>query len=107
MGNSYGFKGKGVDLSQGPPKRKSDVVRTSVVIETPLVPTENAPPRSGWHSNVELLLNFVMSFLCTIFSWAFPSEDILRVPVRLRHLWSLLKMLLQALDATAMWCGSS
>ncbi len=80
MGNSYGFKGKGVDLSQGPPKRKSDVVRTRVVIETPLVPTGNAPPRSGWHSNVELLLNFMMSFLCTIFSWAFPCEDILRVP---------------------------
>jgi len=26
MGNSYGLNGKGVDLSEGPPKRKRDVV---------------------------------------------------------------------------------
>jgi len=43
MGNSYGLKRKGVDLSQGPPKRKRDVVCTPAVIETPLVPAENAP----------------------------------------------------------------
>jgi hypothetical protein len=47
MGNSYGLKGKGVDLY--------------------------APSSSGWHSNVVLLLNLMMSFLCTVFSWAFPS----------------------------------
>jgi hypothetical protein len=46
MGNSYGLNGKGVDLSQGPPKRNRDVV---------------------------LLLNLMMSSLCTVFSWAFPS----------------------------------
>jgi len=46
MGNSYGLKGKGVDLSQGPPKRKRDDVRIPAVIETPLVPAENAPSRS-------------------------------------------------------------
>ena len=68
MENSYGLKGKGVDLSQGPPKRKRDVG-----IETPSVPAENAPSSSGWHSNVVLLLDLIMSFLCTVFSWAFPS----------------------------------
>ncbi|KAH8944459.1 hypothetical protein BDL97_13G111700 [Sphagnum fallax] len=80
MGNSYGLKGKGVDLSQGPPKRKRDVVQIPAAIESSLVPAENAPSSSGWHSNVALLLNFMMSFLCTIFSWAFPSKDIVRIP---------------------------
>ncbi len=73
MGNSYGLKGKGIDLSQGPPKRKRDVVQIRAVIETPLVPTEDAPSSSGWHSNVVRLINLMMSFLCTVFSWAFPS----------------------------------
>jgi len=73
MGNSYGLKRKGVDLSQGPPKIKRDVVQTPPAIETPLVPAENAPSSSGWHNNVVLLLNLMMSFLCTVFSWAFPS----------------------------------
>jgi len=41
-------QGKGVDLSQGPPKRKRDVVQIPAV--TPLVPTENAPSSSGWHN---------------------------------------------------------
>jgi hypothetical protein len=80
MGNSYGLKGKGVDLSQGPPKRKRDVVQIPAVVETPLVPAENAPSSSGWHRNVVLLLNFMMSFLCTIFSWASPWKDIVRIP---------------------------
>jgi hypothetical protein len=66
-------KQKGVDLSQGPSKRKRDVVRTPAAIETPLVPAENAPSSSGWHNNLVLLLNLMMSFLCTVFSWAFPS----------------------------------
>jgi hypothetical protein len=73
MRNSYGLKRKGVDLSQGPPKRKRDVVRFPAVIGTPLVPTENAPSSSGWHSNVVLLVNLMMSFLCIVFSSAFPS----------------------------------
>ncbi len=73
MRNSYGLKRKGVDLSQGPPKRKRDVVRIHAVIDTPSVPAENPPSSSGRHSNVVLLLNLMMSFLCTIFSWAFPS----------------------------------
>jgi hypothetical protein len=72
MGNSYGLKRKGVDLSQGPPKRKRDVV--PAVIDTPLVPAENAPSSSGWHSNVVLLLNLMMILiLAQFFSWAFPS----------------------------------
>jgi len=71
MGTSDGLKGKVVDLSQGPPNRKRDVVRIPAVIETPLVPAENAPSSSGWHSNVVLLLDLIMSFLCTVFSWAF------------------------------------
>jgi hypothetical protein len=73
MRNSYGLKRKGVDLPQGPPKRKRYVVRIPPVIETPLVPTENAPSSSGWHHNVVLLLNLMMSFLCIVFSSAFPS----------------------------------
>jgi hypothetical protein len=73
MGSSDGLKGKGVDHSQGPPKRKRDVVHSPAVIETPLVSAENAPSSSGLHSNVVLLLNLMMNFLCTVFSWAFPS----------------------------------
>jgi hypothetical protein len=68
MRNSDGLKRKGVDLSRGPPKRKRDVG-----IETPLVPAENAPSSSGWHSNVVILLDLIMNFLCTVFFWAFPS----------------------------------
>jgi hypothetical protein len=73
MGNSYGLKRKAVDLSQGPPKGKRSVVQIPAVIETPLVPAENAPSSSGCHSDVVLLLDLIMSFLCTVFSWAFPS----------------------------------
>jgi len=73
MGNSYDLKRKGVDLSQGSPRRKRDVVQIPAVIETPLVPDEIAPSSSGWHSNVVRLLNLMMSFLSTILSWAFPS----------------------------------
>jgi len=68
MGNSHCLKGKGVDLSQEPPKRKRDVVQIPAVIETPLAPAENAPSSSGCDSNVVLLLDLMMSFLCTVFS---------------------------------------
>jgi hypothetical protein len=64
---------KGVDLSQGPPKRKGDVVQIPAVIETPLVPTENAPSSSGWHSNVVLLLDLIMSFSLHSFVLDFPE----------------------------------
>jgi len=63
MGNSYGLKGKGVDLSQGPPKTERDVVQIHAASETPLVPAGNTPSSYGWHSNVVLLLNLMMSFL--------------------------------------------
>jgi hypothetical protein len=75
MANSYGLKGKGAD-SQVPPKRQRDVVGIPAVIETPLVPAENAPSRSGWQSNVGVLLNFMMSFLGIVFSWVFPRKDV-------------------------------
>ncbi|CAN5962451.1 unnamed protein product, partial [Sphagnum jensenii] len=80
MANSYGLKGKGVDLSQEPPRRQRDVVGIPAVIETPLVPAENAPSRSGWQSNVGVLLNFMMSFLGIVFSWVFPRKDVVRMP---------------------------
>ncbi|CAM6024081.1 unnamed protein product [Sphagnum balticum] len=57
MGDSYGLKGKGVDLSQGPPKRKGDVVQISAAIETPLVPAESAPSSSGWRSDVKRVVH--------------------------------------------------
>jgi hypothetical protein len=68
MENSYCLKGKGVELSRGPAKRKRDAGQIPPVIETPLVPAENAPSSPGWHSNVVLLLDLIMSFLCTVFS---------------------------------------
>jgi hypothetical protein len=80
MADSYGLKGKGVDLSQEPPKRQRDVVGIPAVIETPSVPAENAPSRSGWQSNVGVLLNFMMSFLGIVFSWVFPRKDVVRMP---------------------------
>jgi len=80
MGNSDGLKGKGVDLSEGPPKRKRDVVRIPAGIETPLLPAENAPSSSGCHSQVVLLLDLIMSFPCTIFSRAFPCKDVVQIP---------------------------
>jgi hypothetical protein len=74
MGDSCGFKGKRVDLSQGPQRGKRDVVQIPAVIETPLVPTENAPSSSGWHNNVVLLLNFMMSFLFAQFSLGLSQD---------------------------------
>jgi hypothetical protein len=71
METSYGLKRKGVDFSQGPPKTKRDVW-IPAMIETPSVPTENAPSSSGWDSNV-VLLNLMMSFLYRVFSCAFLS----------------------------------
>jgi hypothetical protein len=68
MSNSNRLKQKGVDLSQRPPKRKRDVARTPAAIDAPLVPAEDAPSSSGWHSDVVLLLELIMSFLCTVFS---------------------------------------
>ncbi|CAM6063762.1 unnamed protein product [Sphagnum tenellum] len=80
MANSYGLKGKGIDLSQEPPKRQRDVVGIPAEIETPLVPAENAPSRSRWQSIVGVLLNFTMSFLGIVFSWVFPPKDVVQMP---------------------------
>ncbi len=80
MGNSDDLKGKGVDLSQGPPERMRDVVWIPPGIETPLVPAENAPSSSGCHSHVVLLPDLIMSFLCTVYSWAFPCKDVMQIP---------------------------
>ncbi|KAH8961501.1 hypothetical protein BDL97_05G053600 [Sphagnum fallax] len=57
MGNSYCLKRKGVDLSQGLPKRKRDVVQIPALIEAPLVPPENTPSSSGCHSNLEYIVH--------------------------------------------------
>ncbi|KAH8955611.1 hypothetical protein BDL97_08G149300 [Sphagnum fallax] len=54
MGNLYGLKRR-VDLSEGPPNKKRDVVPIDAAIETPLVPSENAPSSSAWHSNKYLV----------------------------------------------------
>jgi hypothetical protein len=71
MENSYGLKRKEVNLPQGPPERKRNVVRILAVIETPFIPTENVPSSFGWHNNVVLFLHLMMSFLCIVFSWLF------------------------------------
>jgi hypothetical protein len=73
MGNSDGLKRKGVDLSEGRPKRKRDVVHPHAEIETPLVPAENPPSSSGWHSNVVLLLQLIMSSLLHRLFLGFPK----------------------------------
>ncbi len=49
------------------------MIEIPAVIETPLVPAENVLSSSGWHSNVVLFLDLIMSFLFTVFPWAFPS----------------------------------
>jgi hypothetical protein len=73
MANSYGLKGKGVDLSQEPPQRKRDVVRIPAVIETTLVPAENAPSSSGCHSDVVLLLYLYHELSLHCFFLGFPK----------------------------------
>jgi uncharacterized membrane protein len=62
-------------------------VQIHALIETPMVPAENAPSSFGCHSNVVFLLNFMMSFLnfmmsflCTVFSWAFPCKNVVQIP---------------------------
>jgi uncharacterized membrane protein len=58
-------------------------VQIHAVIETPMVLAENAPSSSGCHSNVLLLLDFMMSFFCTVFSWAFPCKNVVRIPAEI------------------------
>jgi hypothetical protein len=73
MANSYGLEGKGVDLSQERPERKRDVVRIPALIQTTLVPTENAPSSSGCHSDVVLLLDLFHELSLHCFFLGFPK----------------------------------
>jgi len=54
-------------------QKDRDVVGIPAVIETPLVPAEDAPSTSGWQS-------FMMSFLGIVPSWVFPRKDVVRMP---------------------------
>jgi hypothetical protein len=74
MENSFSnHKRKAVDVSQGPPKkRKGDVMRIHGVINTPLVPGENAPSSSRQGTHVVRPLDFMIQLvLHDSFSWVF------------------------------------
>jgi hypothetical protein len=74
MGNSFShYKRKGVDVSQGPPKkRKGDVMRINDVINTPLILGENAPSSSRQGTHVVRPLDFMIELvLHNSFSWVF------------------------------------
>jgi len=74
MGNSFShYKRKGVDVSQGPPKkRKGDVMRIHDVINTPPVLGENAPSSSRQGTPVVRPVDFIIEFvLHNSFSWVF------------------------------------
>jgi hypothetical protein len=66
-------KGKDVDVSQGPPKRrKGDFMSTLDVINTPLVVGENAPSSSRQGTHVVRSLRFMIELvLHNSFSWVF------------------------------------
>jgi len=66
-------KGKDVDVSQGPPKkRKGDVNWTPNVINTPLVMGENAPSSSRQGTHVVCSLHFMIELVWhNSFSWVF------------------------------------
>jgi hypothetical protein len=74
MGNLFSHsKRKGVDVSQGPPKkRKGDVMRIHDVINTPQVLGENAPSSSRQGTHVVRPLDFMIELvLHNSFSWVF------------------------------------
>ncbi len=74
MENSFSHReGKGVDVSQGPAKRrKGDDMPTHGVISTPSVSGETAPSISGQGNNVVNPLAFMIELvLHKSFSWAF------------------------------------
>jgi len=76
MENSFSpYKRKGVDVSQGPPKkRKGDVMRIHDVINTPPVLGENAPSSSRQGTHVVRPLDFMIELvLHNSFSWVFRS----------------------------------
>jgi hypothetical protein len=65
MENSFSHhKGKDVDVSQGPPKkRKGDVIHIPSVINTPLVVGENAPSSSRQDTHVVHPLDFMIELV--------------------------------------------
>jgi hypothetical protein len=74
MENSFSQReGKGVDVSQGPTKkRKGDVMAIHGVINTPLISGETAPSISRQGNNVVNPLAFMIELvLHKSFSWAF------------------------------------
>jgi hypothetical protein len=74
MGNLFSCcKRKGVDVSQGPPKkRKGDVMQIHGVINTPPVLGENAPSSSRQGTIVVRPLDFIIELvLHNSFSWVF------------------------------------
>ncbi len=74
MENSFSHhKGKDVDVSQGPPKRrKGDVTQIPGVSNTPLVMGENSPSSSRQDTHVVRPLDFMIKLvLHNSFSWVF------------------------------------
>jgi hypothetical protein len=74
MENSFSRrKGKGVDISRGPTKkRKGDVIPIPGVINTPLVSGETTPSISTRGNNMVNPLDFMIELvLHKSFSWAF------------------------------------
>jgi hypothetical protein len=74
MGNSFSHcKGKDVDVSQGPPKKKKeDVMQIHGVINTPPILGENAPSSSRQGTHVVCPLDFMIQLvLHNSFSWVF------------------------------------
>jgi hypothetical protein len=65
MENSFSnHKRKDVDVSQGPPKkRRGDVMQIHGVINTPLVPGENAPSSSRQGTQVVRPLDFMIQLV--------------------------------------------
>jgi hypothetical protein len=76
MGNSFShYTRKGVDVSQGSPKKwKGDVMQIHGVMNTPLVLGENAPSSSRQGTNVVRPLDFMIErVLHNSFSRVFQS----------------------------------
>ncbi len=76
MGNSFShYKRKGVDVSQGPPKkRKGDVMQIHTLINTPPILGENTPSSSRQGTHVVRPLDFMIELvLHNSFSWVFQS----------------------------------
>jgi hypothetical protein len=66
-------KGKDVDISQGPPKKRTgDVMQIPGVINTPPIMAENAPSSSRQDTHVVRPLDFMIELvLHNSFSWVF------------------------------------